>query len=140
MWSGVIYGQPFSKANSRVPRPIKTKSGKVRILWIKSKKAQHYERDALPQIIPPNRMFIEDVSFTATIYYASRRPDLDESLILDVLQKAGVYKNDRLVKEKHVYWALDRTNPRAEIMVKLINPGLLDHRDAAIPALHADAK
>ena len=35
--------------------------------------------------------------------YASRRPDLDESLILDLLQ-GHVYENDRQVKEKHIFW------------------------------------
>ena len=52
-----------------------------------------------------------------TIYYASRRPDLDESLVLDLLQ--GVtYLNDRQVKEKHIYWGLDKENPRCEISVR----------------------
>ncbi len=58
-----------------------------------------------------------------TIWYASRRPDLDESLILDLLQvdekkyrdTKGVILNDRQVREKHVYWKLDPANPRCEI-------------------------
>lgn len=58
-----------------------------------------------------------DVVVHITIWYASRRSDLDESLILDLLQ--GVfYKNDRQVKEKHIYWALDPQNPRCEIRVE----------------------
>ena len=54
---------------------------------------------------------------TMTIYYASRRPDLDESLILDLLQDVA-YTNDRQVKERHIYWGLDKANPRAEILVE----------------------
>ena len=58
-----------------------------------------------------------DVCVYITIWYASRRPDLDESLILDLLQDVA-YKNDRQVKEKHIYWALDPLNPRCEIRVE----------------------
>ena len=60
-----------------------------------------------------------DLRFTARIFYATRRPDLDESLILDLLQGV-IYKNDRQVKEKHVYWGLDPANPRTEIIVDKI--------------------
>lgn len=58
-----------------------------------------------------------DLKFIATIYYASRRSDLDESLVLDLLQDYA-YKNDRQVKEKHVKWGLDRSDPRVEIRVE----------------------
>jgi Holliday junction resolvase RusA-like endonuclease len=60
-----------------------------------------------------------DLKVTMHIYYASRRPDLDESLILDLLQ-GYVYANDRQVKERHCYWGLDPENPRAEITVEKI--------------------
>jgi hypothetical protein len=39
-----------------------------------------------------------------------------------VLLQKGVYGNDRQVREKHVYWALDRANPRAEIEVEALMP------------------
>jgi len=58
-----------------------------------------------------------DLSVSITIYYASRRPDLDESVILDAMQDL-IYLNDRQVKEKHIYWGLDKENPRAEIQVR----------------------
>jgi Holliday junction resolvase RusA-like endonuclease len=58
-----------------------------------------------------------DVRVTMKIYYASRRPDLDESLILDLLQDV-VYINDRQVKEKHIYWGLDKENPRTEMLIE----------------------
>jgi Holliday junction resolvase RusA-like endonuclease len=51
------------------------------------------------------------------IWYASRRPDLDESLILDLMQER-IYLNDRAVKERHAYWHLDKENPRSEIVVE----------------------
>lgn len=110
-----IFGEPASKANSR--RIVKHK-GKIRS--IKSEKAIGYEKYSSSQL---NLMKITpmdgDVSFTAKIFYASRRPDLDESVILDILQ-GHCYHNDRQVKEKHIYWGLDKENPRAEITIKKI--------------------
>jgi hypothetical protein len=130
----VVYGEPASKANSRQIVTIKNKSGKDRPAVIKSKKARDYEATfslQCPQIDP---IIEADVAVSITIYYATRRPDLDESVILDGMQcktkKVGkkkiiirnnVYKNDRQVKEKHIYWALDRKNPRAEIKVWVLD-------------------
>jgi Holliday junction resolvase RusA-like endonuclease len=51
-----------------------------------------------------------------TIYYASRRPDLDESVILDCMEKY-IYSNDRQVKEKVIRHGLDKENPHTDIRV-----------------------
>lgn len=50
------------------------------------------------------------------IHYASRRPDLDESVILDAMQDI-VYLNDRQVRQRMCYWGLDKELPRAVIRV-----------------------
>ena len=50
----------------------------------------------------------------AHVFYASERPDLDPSLILDALQ-GRVYANDRAVREMHLFHHIDRENPRAEL-------------------------
>lgn len=107
-----IKGEPASKANSR--RVVKF--GSMSRL-IKSQKALDYSdvfRQQCPAITP---LMSGDIKMTMTIYYASRRPDLDESLILDLLQGL-VYINDRQVKERHTYWGLDPENPRAEIIIE----------------------
>ena len=107
-----IFGEPASKANSR--RVVKF--GSMSRL-IKSQKALNYS-DAFRQQCPViNPLMSGDIKMTMTIYYASRRPDLDESLILDLLQGL-VYVNDRQVKERHTYWGLDPDNPRAEIIIE----------------------
>lgn len=125
-----ILGEPASKANSRKMVVI---GGKPRL--VKSEKALAYEKDALAQIPPICRQRVsDDVSVTLRIFYASERPDLDESLILDILQdrykgagearhlvQKGVYQNDRQVREKHVYWGKDKHNPRAVIEVRALN-------------------
>lgn len=133
----VIHGEPASKANQRklVMRGKKP-------AFIKSAKGLAYEAIALRQIPPMCRLRLEGpVRATLRIYYASERPDLDESLLLDVLQdryttvevpdpsdpsgkrkvrqlvQAGVYRNDRQVRERHVYHGVDKQMPRAEIEI-----------------------
>jgi hypothetical protein len=135
-----ILGEPASKANSREIALVGPKD-KKRVLVRKGDKALSYERDALRQLPPTARLRLEGpVAVTLRIFYASERPDLDESIVLDVLQdrwgkrdgpalgergtrvllQAGVYRNDRQVREKHVYHAIDRVNPRAEIVVEAL--------------------
>lgn len=111
----IIEGEPASKANSRRLVYYGKKPA-----FIKSDKARAYEASAILQLksqVRRHKMFETPVAVEMTIYYASQRPDLDESLILDVMEKAGVYKNDRLVRERHVFHGIDKARPRAEIMV-----------------------
>ena len=112
--SKIIFGEPASKANSR---RLVHFGGMSRL--IKSEKALSYS-DAFKQQWEPEPVLLTgDLRVTMHIYYASRRPDLDESLILDLLQDVA-YENDRQVKEKHIYWGLDKENPRCEITVEKI--------------------
>lgn len=113
-----VLGEPASKANSR---RIVTRGG--RPASIKSVKAIGYGRDFGYQCpnLGDDRLMVGDLSVTMKIYYASRRPDLDESLILDLMQ-GRIYANDRQVRERHTYWGLDKSNPRTEILVRTIDP------------------
>jgi Holliday junction resolvase RusA-like endonuclease len=129
-----ILGEPASKANSR---QIVTIGERPSV--IKSQKAREFEANALRQIPPRARLRLDGpVRVTLRIFYASQRPDLDESVILDVLQdrwckpkradgsiaperflgQAGVYRNDRQVREKHVFHGIDKANPRTEVCVE----------------------
>lgn len=127
----VIFGEPASKANSR---RIAVVNRKPRV--IKSAKALFYGLNALRQIPVFARKRLEGpVSVSMTIFYATERPDLDESLILDLLQdihsgsgesrkliQAGVYRNDRQVREKHIYHGIDRDSPRVCIRICSLEP------------------
>lgn len=108
----VIEGEPASKANSR---RLVSFRGKPRL--IKSQKALSYEKTFKEQCPRLDAEYEDDVEVTITIYYASRRPDLDESVILDCMQ-GFIYKNDRQVKRKIINWGLDRDRPRSEICVR----------------------
>lgn len=110
----VVLGEPASKANSR---QLVRLNG--RPAFIKSKKARDYVNAFQLQCPKRSVLMQEDLSVTIKIYYATRRPDLDESVILDAMQGL-IYENDRQVKEKHVYHALDKNNPRAEIKVQIL--------------------
>ncbi len=109
-----ILGEPASKANSR--RVVKF--GNMSRL-IKSQKALNYSDTFRLQCPPLAKLMTGDLRVSMRIYYATRRPDLDESLILDLMQGL-VYENDRQVKERHTYWGLDAENPRSEIIIEQI--------------------
>ena len=109
--SFTILGEPASKANSR--RLVRTKTGSPRL--IKSNKALNYMHAARVQA--PKTLLKGELRATMTIYYATHRPDLDPSIILDALQ-GRVYRNDRQVRELHIYHDIDRENPRAEITIE----------------------
>lgn len=112
MVSLTIYGQPCSKSNRRKLVMI---GGRPAL--IKSKEALAYERDAHKQMRKLPQLIEGKVSVTMRLFYASERPDLDASLILDCLQ--GYYlKNDRQVRELHLFHAVDKNNPRAEIEIE----------------------
>lgn len=106
-----ILGEPASKANSR---RLVYMGGKPR--FIKSKKALLYSRDFDLQCPVRKNLFEEDLSIAIKIYYRTRRPDLDESLILDLLE-GKVFKNDRSIKSKHVEHGLDKEHSRSVIVV-----------------------
>lgn len=117
--SGSVVGKVVSKANSR----RKTNWGGV----IKSQDALNFEKAVAQQIPHDLEPITGDVAFIATIYYKDRRPDLDESLVLDCLQQHtdkqkrvwfnGVYVNDRQIKAKVILHRLDKENPRVEFTV-----------------------
>ena len=107
-----IYGEPASKANSR---RLVTIGGRAR--FIKSQKALDYVASLREQVRPIKPLMTGDLRMTAHIYYASRRPDLDASLILDALQGVA-YENDRQIKEQHLHHHIDRDDPRAVISLE----------------------
>ena len=91
-----ILGEPASKANSRMLVTIKGRPA-----FIKSKKARDYVKEFQKQCPTLDPLMEGDLSVTMTIYYKTRRPDLDESVVLDCMQ-GYIFKNDRQVKERHI--------------------------------------
>lgn len=121
-----VLGEPASKANSR-----QLVYARGRPLFIHSQKATGYLRTFAAQCpdlslrspaaaMPGHRqvsgLMQGYLGVDIQIFYASRRPDLDESLILDAMQ-GKIYDNDRQIREKHITWGLDPTRPRTVIRV-----------------------
>ena len=125
----MIIGEPASKANSRRLVTINNRAA-----FIKSKKALSYSKDFEKQCPVLDDLYEGDLAVAMKIYYQSRRPDLDESLILDLLQ-GKVYKSDRSVKLRHTEWGLDRKYPRTYIVL-----GALDKKDEIISTLREIVK
>jgi hypothetical protein len=138
--SFTIYGELASKANQRRLVVIKNRAASI-----KSDKALQYEASALSQVPPKLRMRLQgDVRMIARLYYATERPDLDESLLLDCLQdrhetvrvprgggvieevrqlaQRGVYQNDRQVRQRFILHGIDKLRPRAEILIEALEP------------------
>ncbi|CAB3758507.1 hypothetical protein [Paraburkholderia humisilvae] len=136
-----ILGQPASKANSReiVARKVRNKSTgelQTRPMSIKSDAARDYEKTCLKQIPPKARQRLEGPCRIAVrVWYATERPDLDLSVLMDCLQDRyewvkrgtgekrvlvhrGVVRNDRQFRQQVFLHGIDRANPRAHIIVE----------------------
>lgn len=124
-----ISGQLCSKSNSR-QLILRGKHPRI----IKSKAALEYVKESSIQIkrqLKNHKPFEDYVRLEVHVWYASRRPDLDISLIQDVLQENGIYQNDRQVVEIHAFKYRDTKNPRIIVRIseidneELKNSGLL---------------
>jgi hypothetical protein len=109
----VVHGEAASKANSR--RSVTAGRGGRR-MFIKSEKAEGFA-DAFRRQCPRRWPLISG-TLAAHIHlrYASRRPDADESLVLDLMQKICI-ENDRQVRQRCVTWDIDPAAPL--VMVRL---------------------
>jgi endodeoxyribonuclease RusA len=116
-WLKEILGQPYSKANAR---KLATVKGRKR--FIKSDAALGYLKTFAMQCPVLDPMFQGDIHVELDIFYASRRPDLDESLILDAMQNR-IYRNDRQVRRKTVTGWVDAERPRVVIRVSPLEGG-----------------
>jgi Holliday junction resolvase RusA-like endonuclease len=112
----VIESEPASKSNSR---RLVYFAGRSRV--IKSAKALGFERHIRQHIKPIDPLLQGDLLIVMQIFYQTRRPDLDESLILDALQGIA-YTNDRQIKQKLIFWGLDKVRPRAHVRIYPVVP------------------
>jgi len=109
-----ILGQRQSMKNSR---RIVYVNGSPRI--IAKKEAVQWEIDALKQIPADHRAFLlGPIRLTCVVYYRTRHSDLDIAAVMDMLQHAQVYKDDRQVHEIIATKKLDPVNPRVELIVE----------------------
>lgn len=118
-----IFGQTPSLKNSK-QLFINRRTGKHFIT--SSKTAKSWTSQALAQLEQEEPIIDYPISLTITFYCKdNRRRDLDNMLssTLDALRHAGILQDDnwQLIPEVVVRGALDKKNPRAEIVVSPYN-------------------
>jgi Holliday junction resolvase RusA-like endonuclease len=98
-------------------------AGRVRVL-VSAEGRAFRQRCHLLAIGQRAKVLEGDVAVTGTVYFDSRRRDLDNALkpLLDALAGA-CYANDRQVAEIHVRREIDRDNPRCEVQVAALPRG-----------------
>jgi hypothetical protein len=116
-----VMGQPYSKANSR--RIVTGRDG--RRMVIKSEEALDYARQWRSQVPTLRFPLTGEVRVVGALMYSSMRPDLDESLILDLAQDM-IYKNDRQVTQKFFVRGVDTERPRAVLLFEETLPTALE--------------
>ena len=112
-----VTGQPPRKSNQRI---IVRRGPGGSPMVIKSKKARAYVDHFITSVPEEYRTLDvgtldDDLLLDIIVWYTSRRPDLSVELIKDCLEAAGVIKNDRYVREEHLYGFVDKENPRTTI-------------------------
>ena len=108
----VVLGKPVSMKNRR--RIVKI-GGKLRL--IKSADAIAYEKAVKAQVKALHPMLEGELCVSVWMFYPSQRADLDPSLLFDALQGL-LFKNDRQLREQHLYHGVDKENPRVEIEIE----------------------
>lgn len=133
-------------ASSKNRRRIVTSRASMKPMLIKSVKAIDWWHSATQQLLESGVLAIEHsdrmliikrplftgpVRVTIKAFYASERSDLDIELLKDVLQSrysgrgkarkrvvAGIYENDRQVREMHIFHRVDANAPRVFVTIE----------------------
>ena len=66
--------------------------------------------------------YMEPVALMGTVYYSETLSDLDVSLLMDAIEKAGIIGNDRQVYEICFKKQFDKLNPRVEFSLDECSP------------------
>lgn len=107
-----LEGQLASKSNTR---KLVTNRRTGRPMLIKSDRARKVIPlfcDQLGILFGARPTIMGPVSLTAMVFYDSNRPDLDISLLADLLQMARVIKNDRQIIHHAITKGVDPQRPR----------------------------
>lgn len=113
-----ILGVCYSMKNGKIPR--KNAPG-----MLKHPKCRRFEQDFLIQVPRSAKRALGSIKrplrATVRVFYPTFQQDADVEVVFDLLQKSGVVRNDRYIREKHIYaHQVDKKNPRVEIEVSEI--------------------
>ena len=118
----IIQGNIPRKSNQR---QIVTNKITGKPIPIKSKKALAYCVSFELQMTKykPYPCLEGDVKLIATIYYRTRKNDLSVELLMDLIEKVKLIKNDRQIRELQVRGKIDKVEPRVEFEINIIEGG-----------------
>jgi Holliday junction resolvase RusA-like endonuclease len=111
-FKATVQGHCQSKSNGS----IKTRYGIV-----KSKSARAFEHAFLWQAKTwdiPKIPYEGLVIMTCRLYYPTRKNDLDNTLLKDLIQKAGIIKNDRQIRGEYNFWGLEKSEPYCDFWLE----------------------
>jgi Holliday junction resolvase RusA-like endonuclease len=112
-----LWGHLPTKANSR---RIVTNKKTGKPFSIKSEDANTWTTDcilACREIMQGKTPLVGQLAMRVHVYYRSNRSDLSVELLMDGLQKGGIYLNDRQIIYQELFKQIDPENPRTEIAV-----------------------
>ncbi len=117
LWSATIRGEPTSQMRSH---DVVVRDGAARL--VTSRPARLWQNLAVPQLLNrrPARPLAHDLVLNCGFWSSSRRPPVDEGLVIEVLERAAIIADGRQIREKHVFAAVDRDDPR--VTVSLARP------------------
>lgn len=86
----------------------------------KTSQAKKWDAGALWALKKVKERYDCPVEVAIYFYFEDKRPDIDSKIkcLLDVFQKAGILKNDRLVYSLLVTKDFDKLNPRVEVRIR----------------------
>ncbi|HEY0525560.1 MAG TPA: hypothetical protein VGD08_19365 [Stellaceae bacterium] len=90
---------------------------------VRSADARSWQNAALSQLLNrrPLRPLARELALDCQVWHRRLLGEIDDSLIVDVLERAAIIAGARLVVERHLYAGLDPDAPR--VVVRLASPG-----------------
>ena len=121
LWSATIQGEPAPQARSH---DIVLADGMARL--VKSRPVRVWQNLALSQLLNrrPLRPFAQDLALDCQFWSSSRRPVVDEGVVIETLERAAIIAHGRQICEKHVFAAIDRDSPRITVRLAAVGDAL----------------
>jgi hypothetical protein len=118
LWSGVIRGEPTPRSRML---DVFIADGTPHL--IKSRPARVWQNRAMPQLLNhrPKRPLAVELVLDCRVWSAAARP-IDETLVVDVLERAAIIAHAGQIREKHVFTAVDRADPRVAVTLTRLQP------------------
>ncbi len=112
LWSATIRGEPISQQRRH---DVVVSDGVARL--VTSRPARLWQNLAVPQLLNrrPTRPLALDLALDCRFWSSARRSPVDEGLVIEVLERAAIIAHGRQIREKHVFAAIDRDDPRVTV-------------------------